>query len=392
MMRILFVDDEANVLSGLQRSLRSQRKIWDMHFALGGDAAIEWLARDEVDVLVTDMRMPGRDGADVLAAAARLRPGAGRLVLSGQAPREVLARCAELAHRMLWKPCAAEDLIAAIEDVLSTRTEIGAPEIEQVMTALGGPPVLDQNLRRLLGELARPEVDLPTIADAIAADLGLSARVLRLANAALYSMAVPVQSVRHAVELLGVEPLAAMLAALGLIDTFPAGQAHLAEALHRHSTAVASFVRAVAPSCDIGCRSELALTAGMLHDIAQWHITARRPEWMVQVRERTQQGEPLEQVERDVYGTTHARLGAAMLAQWGFTHDVVRAVARHHAVATSPSASMGPAGLLALADEYVDATGGPDRPPGPIAIALGLAPLHVQLIEIASGARSGGIA
>ena len=64
--RILFVDDEANVLDGLQNLLRKQRHHWDMVFAIDGQTALTELEKAPFDVIVSDMRMPGMDGATLL--------------------------------------------------------------------------------------------------------------------------------------------------------------------------------------------------------------------------------------------------------------------------------------------------------------------------------------
>src|SRR5438477_1546624 len=64
--QILFVDDEERVLEGLRRMLRPMRDEWDMTFATSGAEALEVLARSHPDVIVSDMRMPGMDGAQLL--------------------------------------------------------------------------------------------------------------------------------------------------------------------------------------------------------------------------------------------------------------------------------------------------------------------------------------
>ncbi|MCF6243145.1 MAG: response regulator, partial [Bacteroidales bacterium] len=64
--RILFVDDEPNILQGLKRTLRQQRKQWDMVFTESGQQALELLAEQPYDAVVSDMRMPGMDGAQLL--------------------------------------------------------------------------------------------------------------------------------------------------------------------------------------------------------------------------------------------------------------------------------------------------------------------------------------
>ena len=62
MTRIIFVDDEPNVLMGLKDALRKQRRIWDMTFVEGGQQALDYLSHNSVDIIVSDMRMPQMDG------------------------------------------------------------------------------------------------------------------------------------------------------------------------------------------------------------------------------------------------------------------------------------------------------------------------------------------
>lgn len=116
MKRVLFVDDEPNVLQGLQRMLRPQRRRWDMTFCDSGEEALRRLAEAPFDVLVSDMRMPGMSGAPLLAEAQARFPRVVRLILSGQADRESLDALAGVTHRFLSKPCDAALLQAAIEE------------------------------------------------------------------------------------------------------------------------------------------------------------------------------------------------------------------------------------------------------------------------------------
>ena len=92
MKTLLFVDDEANVLQGLQRQLRTMRNEWNMNFVAGGLQALEFMKKNPVDVIVTDMMMPGMDGSQLLTEVSRQHPQTVRIVLSGQAEREAAAR------------------------------------------------------------------------------------------------------------------------------------------------------------------------------------------------------------------------------------------------------------------------------------------------------------
>ena len=65
--RILFVDDEPMVLKGLQRTLRKMRNDWEMAFASSSKEALDILEAEPYDVIVSDLRMPDMDGAQLLA-------------------------------------------------------------------------------------------------------------------------------------------------------------------------------------------------------------------------------------------------------------------------------------------------------------------------------------
>jgi YesN/AraC family two-component response regulator len=114
MRRILFVDDEPRILDGLRRMLRPRRTEWEMGFAVGGEAALACFDAQPYDVVVTDMRMPGMDGAALLARVRERSPETVRIVLSGYADPEDAARAARVAHDLVGKPAAAEILRAVI--------------------------------------------------------------------------------------------------------------------------------------------------------------------------------------------------------------------------------------------------------------------------------------
>ena len=89
--RILFVDDEVNLLLGLRRMLRSQRDVWEVDFAEGGEEALAKLAEQPFDVLVSDMRMPGMDGAAFLSKP----QGSGGEVTPRTCTEQILYECGD---------------------------------------------------------------------------------------------------------------------------------------------------------------------------------------------------------------------------------------------------------------------------------------------------------
>ena len=93
-LHIIFVDDELNILQGLRRQFRSQRHEWEMHFVDSGAATMELLKTRHFDVIVSDMRMPEMDGAQLLSLIKQQYPHMVRIVLSGYSDQNMTLRAA----------------------------------------------------------------------------------------------------------------------------------------------------------------------------------------------------------------------------------------------------------------------------------------------------------
>jgi DNA-binding NtrC family response regulator len=118
MSRILLVDDEPFLLEALSMLLRRQRPEWSLRLAAGSAEALDALAEEPADVVVSDLGMPGMDGAALLEHVSQAHPQAGRVLLSGLSAAEMRARGA-IAHVRLQKPCDTAKLCAAIEQALA---------------------------------------------------------------------------------------------------------------------------------------------------------------------------------------------------------------------------------------------------------------------------------
>lgn len=115
---VLCVDDEPNILSALKRSLRAEN--WRLLTASGGAEALETLAREEVDLVISDMRMPAMDGAQLLEQISRRWPGAIRILLTGHADlgATIAAINRGKIFRYLNKPWNDEELRATVRQGL----------------------------------------------------------------------------------------------------------------------------------------------------------------------------------------------------------------------------------------------------------------------------------
>ncbi|MBI9092879.1 MAG: response regulator [Desulfobacterium sp.] len=121
MFKILFVDDEPNILNALSRMLRHKRTMWEMYFVQGVEEALEILRTKEIDVVISDISMPVRDGFDLLTTIRSTTElcDIPFLMLTGLDETDLKRKALDLgATDLLNKPANREDLIARINNML----------------------------------------------------------------------------------------------------------------------------------------------------------------------------------------------------------------------------------------------------------------------------------
>jgi len=350
--RLLFVDDEPNVLQGLRRMLRSMRHEWQMSFAGGGEEALGILETEPFDVVVSDMRMPGMDGAQLLKEVKKRHPRTVRIVLSGQSDDGTIIRSVGPTHQYLSKPCNADILKCAVARACALRDLLASDTLKQVVSRMSSLPSLPSMYQDLVKELRSRDADVDKIARIISGDVGMTAKILQLVNSAFFGLYQHVSSPKQAVSILGLRTIRALVLSVQVFSQFE--QANLRkfpiEALMNHSMATGTFARAIANAENAGTEvADEALLAGVLHDAGKLVLASNLPDRYARVRELAgKEDVPLWEAERKVLDAAHPDVGAYLLGLWGLSTPVVEALAYHH----TPSECVG-RGFSALTAVHV---------------------------------------
>jgi HD-like signal output (HDOD) protein/CheY-like chemotaxis protein len=351
MTRILFVDDEAAFLDSLRTLLRRLRTGWDLSFALGGEQALDEIARGPLDVVISDLRMPGMDGAELLHLVSERAPAAARIVLSGYADVDLMVRAVPAAQQFLAKPCPAATLRRVVGRVTDLQHALGAPAMQALIGRGGCLPVLQSTEERIRLALDDRAVRPPALAAIAEADPAMSARVLQLANSALRP-GDPVTSINAAVGRLGVDLVGRLPAALrddAIADPPPEVTPEFGRVVEV-SVATARLAAAFDSS---GQQVDLAYSAGLLHQIG-WILLAREaPAQLAELRRRQPADRPAADIERDALGVSSAQASAYLLGLWGLPEPIVDAVAHHQSIPPDRRAEMRVSALVHAARELL---------------------------------------
>ncbi|MEV1286329.1 HDOD domain-containing protein [Micromonospora sp. NPDC049679] len=368
--RVLFVDDEPRILDGLRRSLRCRRGEWEMSFATSGGSALELLGESPHDVVVSDMRMPGMDGAELLTHVSNRHPEVARVVLSGHTEPQAAIKVAIAGHRFLTKPSDMESVVGVIDQLAMTTSRTHGAEARRIAGAVRSLPSLPAHVDRLTALVrAAPDAELASAIRAVSRDVGLTTKLLQLSNSAFFGARPRVASVESVVNALGLPTIQAVVDTSQMLWSSvpwePAVERDLT-ASWRHAVATAVLVASMASPAN----RPYAQAAALLQDVGRFVCVAGAgsgPCPGANVMSPHCQGVPY----RDV--------GVELLHLWGLPSPIVTAVAQRDLEHRPASSGLGVAAAVRAAHLLMQQTESGDPSDGTHDDELALLLAHPQL-------------
>lgn len=329
MTRIIFVDDEPRVLEGLRLGLRGKRKVWDMVFHENARAALADVEQNAVDVVVSDMRMPDMDGAELLARVAARRPGTARIILSGQMDEGAAVRAASVAHRFLSKPSDAKVVESVVTQALELHGWLTSKNLRNRIGSVESLPSLPRVYVELNEALGDPDVSMGAVARIIESDPGMAAKVLQLVNSSFFGLPRKMVGISQAASYLGIGTMKNLTLANSLFHELGASDVRSAERERERSLLRARIARRLFREA---AKGESAATAALLLHVGVLALQSKLPAEYAEICvDAAKRGLPLQDAEREHLAVTHAEVGGYLLGLWGLPHEIVEAVCRHHA-------------------------------------------------------------
>ena len=361
MIRVLFVDDEPNILSGLRRILRGQRKDWEMIFKEGGEDGLAALAESPCEVVVSDMKMPGMDGAEFLSKVRESYPGCIRIALSGETDAHMIYRCVQHAHQYLAKPCDADALVSAVKRASRLRDIMEDEKLGAVVAKMMSLPSLPQQYTQIMEELQSDEPSLRKVGEIIETDVAMSAKILQLVNSAFFGLANNMSSPSEAAMYLGVDVLRSLVLTTGVFSQFDESQidAGALAGIWRHATLAGSLAKEIMRSqSEEPLLSDYAFMGGLLADVGKLVFAANYPADFSEVqRVMAEEGARAQEAEERLIGHNHMEVGAYLVGLWGLPTPVVECIAYHNSPADCVESGFTPLTAVHAANVIVDADG-----------------------------------
>jgi HD-like signal output (HDOD) protein len=331
MTRIIFVDDETKILEGLQRMLRPERRKWEMAFAPGAAAALSMLEVSPFDVIVSDMKMPGLDGASLLKVVRERYPNMLRIILSGYTEVSAAFNAIPVAHQFLAKPCDPDALRIAIERATSLNEILNSKLLASLVGSVEQLPSMSDTYLDMQRAFQDPLCSIERLTAIIRRDPALCAKVLQLVNSAFFGTVRVVTDINIAVSRLGMNVLQTLVLSVEILRTFrPSAPipGFSFDAVGVHCRLTSNLTSFIGGDTTV---KELGLCTGLLHDVGKLLLAELAPEKFARAiaMARAEQC-ALFVAEENLLGVSHAEIGAYLLSMWGLPHLIVEAIAHHH--------------------------------------------------------------
>ena len=294
-------------------------------FADSGQKALDLFKERPFAVVVSDIRMPGMDGVQLLTKIMALYPETVRIAMSGEAEGDLLEQATSVSHQYLSKPYDFNRLKStvwsgcALNDVIS-----------RVPTIASLPAVYEE----LLQVINSPHGNTALIGELLSRDIGMTAKILHLVNSAFFGMRVHISSASQAVSLLGYERVKSLILGVQIFSRLDSKEVSVsfAGSLWEHSIRTAALAKTIAEKETRTVKTaDNAFLAGILHDLGKLVLaSAFPPKYRTIIDMARMDHTPFFDAEQEVLGITHAEIGEYLGGLWGLPSPIVNVIAFHH--------------------------------------------------------------
>jgi len=330
-LKVLFVDDQEILLKAVERVVKRQTKNWQVQLAVSGNEAIEHLKGGHFDVVVTDMRMPGMDGVELLEHVKEHYPNIIRIILSGYSKNERTITAVRVAHQYFIKPFSTHELIEALELTHSLYKRIRNPGLQGIIASIDRLPTPKRVYYEIQEAIQNPHTTVEQIAAIISKDTGITGKLLQVVNSAFFGQSRRIECIENAVTVLGVEAIRSLVLIAGIAsDHKEMLNGIISINLYsQHCFEVGTLAKNIAHKLHKSQKDQNTLfTIGLLHDVGKLVILKKYAETYT---ENGWREDPfttkvhITQIEK--LADDHSGIGAALVALWGLPARIVNTIA-----------------------------------------------------------------
>lgn len=360
MKTVFFVGINPSLIPAIQHLTRSSGNSWQSYFPGNTSEALEWISRVKLDVVLVEINFPDAGSIQLLNYLQKNCPQVVKIAVCDQKNILDHLRTSGLAQQFLNKSFDIPMLKTSIERAFTLRDLLSQNMLQRLIPQVRSLPSLPTLYLQIADELNKPLPSAEKVGQIISQDISMTAKVLQLVNSASFGLPYQVVNPTQATVLLGLEAIRDLVLTIKVFSNFDQIKLrHLGfTQLWNHSIAVGAASRLIARELvKDKLVMEYAFVAGLLHDLGKLVLADNLPmKYHSALEIAANKQIQLRDAELEVFGTTHAQVGAYLMWLWNLPDAVVVASAYHHTPSEHPEKSISPLPVVHMANVFVHET------------------------------------
>lgn len=320
--RILFVDDERQIRKAIRRLFMNTD--YELLLAESGQQALEILKAEKVDMIISDMLMPGMTGDKLLEKVMKLNPHIIRVALSGYTDKGVVLSVLDknLAKIYLFKPWDNDELLNTINGLFEFERILTDDQLVSFIKTLKNLPTLP-SLYTKICQMVNDEKSVSKIAECIENDPAIAARILKIANSAYYGKKTG--DIHRAIMFIGLSNIKNIILSTSVYGDVSSGMKFI-EKEFAHSSLTNRIIDLIYLELLDKSTPPEARSAGLLHNIGRGVFLMK---YEGNVYNQLSIQESLDK-EQELLGVNHQLLGSYLLNWWELPLPIIESAFYHH--------------------------------------------------------------
>lgn len=351
---VLLVDDNIQVLNSLKRLLIMNE--YNVSTTINGEEALVILKNNKIDLLITDIKIPGLNALELLRKTKSISPSTIRIILSGYANEEILLKIKQnnLAKLYMLKPWNNNELLANIKQIFNIKNKLEQKNLLQIIDNIKALPSPD-NVYRDFELMLNRDADMHEFANLIESDPSIAAKLLQVANSAFYG--IKTGSVKIAITYLGLINVKNIIFSVSLYNNQKKMASNQTinddiEILWKHSVytnKILNFLYVKILNKNI---PDIISMVGLLHDIGKFVLINNFSEKYLEATKKIRNSNNMLYLfeHYEFMNITHEEIGAYLLNWWELPQAMVEAVLYHHGPITDSIIDKELSSLLYISD------------------------------------------
>jgi HD-like signal output (HDOD) protein len=335
--KLLIVGSPTDWNQVIDRDLHRLQPTWGLQFVPDATQAVAALHEEFHAIII---QAASAADATVAEALKKVPAKTVRVVLCDTSDRSEVARWSMTGANPISQSTDAANLAANISRIARVQEWMADAGIKKLLALCKKLPAMPKLYAQVSKELSSPNGSIDVVAQLIAQDPVMTAKILQVVNSAFFALGRQVSEPSDAVMFLGAERTRSLILLAGVFTQFEGVgcPGFMPEPIWNHSLQVGALARTITMAETKNAKTaEAAFTAGLIHDMGKLILAANVPA-MCSAIEQLHKSKQLTQreAEMQVLGTTHAELAACLLGTWALPLPVLEAVAWHHHPTRSP--------------------------------------------------------